>query len=93
MLLPRTTTVVAIGLALVIGLVVFVPMASAGHNPAALDKYLQAIFGCNESNGGTATLKSGKEVQPRVILACKLQAERRYWKDVNKEFHKDILGK
>jgi hypothetical protein len=93
MQLPRNTMVVAVGIALVIGLLVFVPVASAGHNPDPLDKYLKTVFGCNESNGGTATIKSGKEVQPRALLACKLQAERSYWKDVNKEFHKDILGK
>ncbi len=89
----RTSMVVSVAIALIIGLVVLVPIASASSSPNALDKYLQVIFGCNESNRGMATLKQTKEVNPKALLACKVQAERRYWENVNNEFHKDILGK
>ncbi len=80
----KTIMIVAVGLALVAGLVAYIPVACAGHSSNALDKYLQAIFGCNESYGGTGTFKQGGEVAPEGLLACKVQAERRYWKDLTR---------
>jgi hypothetical protein len=90
---PRIAAIVAVGLALVIGLVICVPVTSANSSPKALDEYLQAIFGCNQTYRGTDTCKQSKEVNHRALLACKVQAGRNYWKDFNEEFHKDILGK
>ncbi len=89
----KTIMIVAVGLALVAGLVAYMPVACAGHGSNALDKYLQATFGCNGSYGGMGTFKQDREGNPKALLACKVKAERGYWKDVDKEFHKDILGK
>ena len=83
----RIIMILAVGLALMAGLVAYIPVACAGHNSNALDKYLQAMFACNQSSSATGTLMQGREVAPEGLLACKVQAERRYWKDSDKVFH------
>lgn len=92
MQLSRPIMILAVGLALMAGLVAYIPVAYADHSSNALDKYLQAMFACNQSSGATGPLMQGREVDHRGLLACKMHAERRYWKDFDKQFHKDIVG-